>query len=422
MLYLYSLTLLIMLGLVILITRDLFAHNALSLLAWVMAFFSLVNCGYRIDENSPAYLVLVIGILAFQFFFLFSAGSRKEHEAHGHEALFSLDNENLKKILVIEVLVVAVVFACFLTQVPQVEQITTLLTTMKSGDSDSALKMPSWMGYAENIIEGFSIAILFSYFKCDETIRRQNAKLVVLQVILGLACCFLKLSRNGFLWYLLPLVAVFVKGKKLSFRQCVYVLLVGSVAFLVIFFGFAWLKYGYRYSTFNFGELFSDQFISYLASPLVCFQLFFDSYQPSGTFSNTLRFFSAFNVALGLGDGANELVQQFIYIANGVSSNVYTMFQYYCDDFGVVYSIIMSAILGLMSGFCYKRENVDALFGYLSCLLLYPAFMQFFQDQYFSLASTWLQLLFVGLIVFRTKLVLRRVEAEQVNFSRELKC
>ena len=58
-----------MLGLVILITRDLFAHNALSLLAWVMAFFSLVNCGYRIDENSPAYLVLVIGILAFQFFF-----------------------------------------------------------------------------------------------------------------------------------------------------------------------------------------------------------------------------------------------------------------------------------------------------------------------------------------------------------------
>lgn len=190
MLYLYSLTLLIMLGLVILITRDLFAHNALSLLAWVMAFFSLVNCGYRIDENSPAYLVLVIGILAFQFFFLFSAGSRKEHEAHGHEALFSLDNENLKKILVIEVLVVAVVFACFLTQVPQVEQITTLLTTMKSGDSDSALKMPSWMGYAENIIEGFSIAILFSYFKCDETIRRQNAKLVVLQVILGLAYCF----------------------------------------------------------------------------------------------------------------------------------------------------------------------------------------------------------------------------------------
>lgn len=408
--------------LVILITRDVFAHNTLSLIAWVMAFISLVICGYRIDENSPAYLVLVVGILAFQFFFLFSAGSRKEHEEHGHEALFSLGNENLKKILVFEVLVVAIVFGCFLTQVPKVEQITTLLTTMKSGDSDSALKMPSWMGYSENIIEGFSIAILFSYFKCDGTARRQNTKLVVLQVILGLACCFFKLSRNGFLWYLLPLLAVFVKGKKLSFRQCVYVLLVGAVAFLLIFIGFAWLKYGYMYSTFNFGELFTDQFISYLASPLVCFQLFFDSYQPSGTFSNTLRFFSAFGTALGLGDGANELVQQFIYIANGVSSNVYTMFQYYCDDFGVVYSILMSAILGLMSGYCYKRENVDGLFGYLSCLLLYPAFMQFFQEQYLSLASTWLQLLFVGLLVFRTNLVLRRVETEQDNSSRELKC
>lgn len=333
-----------------------------------------------------------------------------------------MDNENLKKILVIEVLVVVVVFACFLIQVPKVEQITTLLTTMKSEESDSALKMPSWMGYAENIIEGFSIAILFSYFKCDETVRRQSSNLVVLQVILGLASCFFKLSRNGFLWYLLPLLAVFVKGKKLSFRQCVYVMFIGAVAFLVIFIGFAWLKYGYRYSTFNFGELFADQFIGYLASPLVCFQVFFDSYQPSGTLSNTLRFFSAFGAALGLGDGANELVHQFIYIANGISSNVFTMFQYYCDDFGVVYSILMSAILGLISGFCYKRENVDGLFGYLSCLLLYPAFMQFFQDQYFSLASTWLQLLFVGLIVFRTKLVLRRVEAEQVNSSRELKC
>ena len=98
------------------------------------------------------------------------------------------------------------------------------------------------------------------------------------------------------------------------------------------------------------------------------------------------------------------------------------MFQYYCDDFGVVYSILMSAILGLMSGYCYKRENVDGLFGYLSCLLLYPAFMQFFQEQYLSLASTWLQLLFVGLLVFRTNLVLRRVETEQDNSSRELKC
>ena len=411
-----------MLGLVILITRDVFAHNTLSLLAWGMAFFSLIICGYRIDENSPAYLVLVVGILAFQFFFLFSGGSRKDHEMHGRETLFSLNNANFKKMLVIEVLVVSIVFARFLTQVPKVEQITSLLTTMKSGDSDSALKMPSWMGYAENIIEGFSIAILFAYFKCDEEDRRQNTKLVVLQVILGLACCFFKLSRNGFLWYLLPLVAVFVKGKKLSFRQCIYILFVGAAVFLAIFIGFAWLKYGYMYSTFSFGELFADQFISYLASPLVCFQVFFDSYQPSGTPSNTLRFISAIGAALGLGDSAKELVQQFIYIANGVTSNVYTMFQYYCDDYGVVYGILMSAFLGLLSGFCYKRENTDGLFGYLSCLLLYPAFMQFFQDQYFSLASTWLQLLFVGLLVFRTKLVLNRVGVEQTNSFQELKC
>lgn len=132
---------------------------------------------------------------------------------------------------------------------------------------------------------------------------------------------------------------------------------------------------------------------SYTIAPIVGLSLII-SQDPIPTLGdNSLRtIFSIFN-AIGLLDiNIKPLTREFLNVPD--PTNVFTVYEAYFNDFSYIGLIIPS--LFLLGHFrLYKRANKRGgawLFIYSASL--YPLIMQFFQDQYFSLFSTWIQVCF----------------------------
>ena len=92
-------------------------------------------------------------------------------------------------------------------------------------------------------------------------------------------------------------------------------------------------------------------------------------------------------------------------LSGGVMTNVYTFYDYYVRDFGCLYAVFAQFIAAYFHGISYKGMlKRNPLQIYYFSFLSYPLVMQFFQDQYISLLSTWIQIIIAGLIVFKTPL------------------
>jgi len=113
--------------------------------------------------------------------------------------------------------------------------------------------------------------------------------------------------------------------------------------------------------------------------------------------ANTFRTIYAVLAAVGIDVNVVKLVQEFVLIPE--PTNVYTVFQPYYLDFGISFVLISQFFFGLMHSCLYsmavRRSSMGIL---LYSLSMYPLFMQWFLDQYFSLLSLWVQYLILLLI------------------------
>jgi oligosaccharide repeat unit polymerase len=111
---------------------------------------------------------------------------------------------------------------------------------------------------------------------------------------------------------------------------------------------------------------------------------------------NTLLFFIKIGQQLHLikDKKVGSLVKEFVFIP--YPTNVYTFYSPYIHDFGKLYAWIMIALFGALHTWVFhkalKRKSLRNTLYY--SFLLYPLLMSFFQDQYISLFSTWLQMVF----------------------------
>ncbi len=102
---------------------------------------------------------------------------------------------------------------------------------------------------------------------------------------------------------------------------------------------------------------------------------------------------------IGIDVAVPELVKEYRYVP--LPTNVYTFYRPYFDDFGYVGTMVAALLAGYGHGYVYRkacRGSSRAMLAY--ALLLYPLIMQFFQDQYFSLFSSWVQYTFWILLGF----------------------
>jgi oligosaccharide repeat unit polymerase len=145
----------------------------------------------------------------------------------------------------------------------------------------------------------------------------------------------------------------------------------------------------------NVGSVFSSV-LDYLLGGVYAFNSVIRSGFMPDYGENTLRFFIAAANSLGLTDSEPKpLVMPFI--NNPVISNVYSVYYPYAKDFWY-FGILFNALWAYIHSWLYYRVKRNFIILFLYSILLYPLIMSFFQDQYMSLFSTWLQMIFLACI------------------------
>lgn len=105
--------------------------------------------------------------------------------------------------------------------------------------------------------------------------------------------------------------------------------------------------------------------------------------------AETFRFFFAILNRIGFDVEVVGLVKEFTYVP--FPTNVYTVFRPYYEDFGVLFVLISQFFLGLLGGYFFRKsKNRSERFSIFYGLFIYAMSMQFFQDAFFSLLSTWI--------------------------------
>lgn len=96
--------------------------------------------------------------------------------------------------------------------------------------------------------------------------------------------------------------------------------------------------------------------------------------------------------ALGVPVEVPALIQA--YPPTQIPANVYTVFSPYYRDFGLVGVGFFMLLLGSLHGWVFRQLKTGIpIIIVVNALLFYALLMQFFQDQYFSLMSQWIQIL-----------------------------
>ncbi|MDO6764816.1 O-antigen polymerase [Agarivorans sp. 1_MG-2023] len=105
--------------------------------------------------------------------------------------------------------------------------------------------------------------------------------------------------------------------------------------------------------------------------------------------TNTLRTFYAVLAKLGFEFSAVKLVKEYVYIPH--ATNVYTVFYPYYLDFGLMYIFTSQFVFGVFHTVLYKGA-IQGGYGYILAysISVYALFIQWFQDQYLSLLTSWL--------------------------------
>lgn len=137
------------------------------------------------------------------------------------------------------------------------------------------------------------------------------------------------------------------------------------------------------------------EWIHYVPSGLAAFGVEVAAGAPLEGGLRTFRTPLAVLKALGVDATVVPLVRPFVHVPFG--TNVYTAFSPYHADFGIVGVLAVFALLGLLTGHVAVRaRGRRPVVLLLHAVLLYALIMQFFQDQYASLLSQWIQLLVLG--------------------------
>jgi len=116
---------------------------------------------------------------------------------------------------------------------------------------------------------------------------------------------------------------------------------------------------------------------------------------------NVFRSLIAIGYALGISDlQPVSLVKEFVFVPD--ATNVYTVYGVYFRDFNLVGMIVPPLYL-ILHWLLYRKARRDGgVWIYYYAASVFPLVMQFFQDEYVSLLSTWLQIGFWHFIFVKT--------------------
>lgn len=260
--------------------------------------------------------------------------------------------------------------------------------------------------YFKRIIECVALGVLVAYWKIRDGKTRKKERIAVVSIaIMGLICAISTPSRNAMLQFFMPLIVIYLVTHKLPIKRQLAYLFIALAAFMGYYYYISTNKYSYIYDkSDSASEVLLSEIGTYLSGSIVAFDLKSadNCYTRDGL--NTFRFVYALEDRIDGTHKAVKLTNDF-YEKKELRTNVFTFYDFYSRDYGYLYAIFMQFVVGCLHGIAYKRRH-SAIGLFFLAMLSYSLVMQFFQDQYLSLLSTWLQTIIIALVIFKTRLII----------------
>ncbi len=404
------LILIAILAIEIVLFKDFLSPPVFLTFIWILPFMwlSIGNIFGYIDYTiSSTGLVYAFGVLIFFAGFCISCRKYKINDYS-----ISVGEENrmtsaMKVIIVVE----AIILVYFLVDVLAFifgNLRGSLWYTYKWGMNTSLYKEKWFVSYGRNASRAITI-IMYAFANTKGRIRdKHEAKWVWAQVIIAAIFHIIGPGRNDIFALLIPIGVIYVcTHRKSGFDSFSKILKLGLIL-VAVFFVYYIFKNPNRDS--NLGVISSIE--NYLCGGTVSFAEWIDQgnhHYNNGTY--TLRFFLAIARDLfGLDVEVVSPVEKHVLNFNNHYGNVFTVYKWYANDFGLWYALMWQFIFGCIHGRITRRfqEKYDTVSLIVFAFSFFPLFMQFFQDEYISIISTWIQMYLWVFLCANTKLLYRK--------------
>lgn len=390
-------------------TKDFLHPGFIFCIPWIIFLILLSLSDYNYDASSFCYIYFFIGTIVFELgcFLGHTKIKRKERLNENISPYYHVNYQSLNLLLIIECIFVLYVLYNYLTFMRS-NYTTNIFQTFHSNQD----KIPHMglISYGRNIFSAFGICMVVGYSHVHPKEREKYKKYILIQLLMYFVITLSGVTRNQMLFAALPFFMAFIVVTKQKNTQVFKKMFIAVSVFLIVFCVIAVMKYSSVFANGNYFDKLFDQIVLYGSGGIVAFQKQFDArnflnYEGA----NTFRFFQALFDKIAGTHYAMPLVQEFTSIGLNETTNVYTFYRWYYNDFGTFYALIIQFLVGIVHGISYREMSKMKLYGiYMYCILIHPLVMQIFQDQYFSLTSSWIQYFIVGFIFLKTNILFSR--------------
>lgn len=244
---------------------------------------------------------------------------------------------------------------------------------------------------------GVPVTVIAVYMMTSSKGQKLRSKIPAIIVFFcALLIAILSTQRTAILMLLVALLfstsrSNFPKMRVIIFTAIVFVLFFTLVGFLV---GKVGNNIDNNYEIFLLGL---ESFIKYFLSPLSAFSESGIWKNPSHDGGFSLRFFFSLLTSLGIYSGdVKELVLDFSWVP--FPTNVYTFVFASISDFGYFY-FWYYLLIGFILGFVFSLPRTRISCRVLQGFSYYPLIMSVFQDQFFAILSTWIQIIIMVIVL-----------------------
>ena len=264
-----------------------------------------------------------------------------------------------------------------------------LRTELSYGDED--------IGLTKYLVTFSFVIFSLNYYTYLKQKSNLNLLIVIFTLIITLAYSVLATGRTYFFMILSIYLGIsYLIKKGFSLKKYIVPVLIFSLLFISI--GILYGKGGSTDDSLKENlQNSSETTATYLVSSLSALDVERkNNVRAKYGGENTLLFFVKIGQKLDLLPNvkAGTLLSEFVFVP--YPTNVYTFYSPYIRDYGMLYAWLMIALFGALHTWIFHKavNTKNIRYSLYYSFLLYPVLMSFFQDQYMSLFSTWLQMIF----------------------------
>lgn len=406
-----------MLILSIYLYKSIISPPAVLNFVWMLCLFNLSISNDHDKTYEFTYVFLLIGLVIFNlsFFVLYNLSNKLKRNKIQPLNKFNLEEVNYKFIIITLFFEFLISIICILVisnyAINNFNQ--NFYFTLKLANNNNDLPFINLLKYILNFSIVFTLYIQFLLLKG----QMKSKKLYYIQFIISFSLSIFSLGRTSILLLVISSIFLYLSLRNVKNHKIIFNLIFFGIVGMILFSGYNYLKYPYLFETTSKIKTFADLLTLYTSGSILAFQQWVSNYpfENLDYGKNTFRFIYAVFDSIGYDVKVNELTNEFVTLNNGLSSNVYTIYYFYAKDFGLTFSLVVISIVGSIHGVLYSNHfSQKKIWVILYSLSIYPLIMQFFQDQYISLLSTWIQFIVYTFLINRYILKKTTIKSNEI--------